>query len=198
MSHSFKTGDLLLCDGNSNGFLGFFGNLIKYFTSSNYSHIAMIIVNPSFIDPNLKGTFVWESGWEGTPDPQDGKIKLGVQITPISKFLKEYTGGRVYLRKILCADNVFNDTELKRIHDIVYEKPYDIVPKDWIEAYFHKDEHPQKTDRFWCSALIGYIYTKLNLLPFNTDWSILRPSDFSEKSGELKFKNCIMCDEVLI
>ena len=27
-------------------------------------------------------------------------------------------------------------------------------------AFFRKDGEPQKTDRFWCSALVGYIYTR--------------------------------------
>ena len=57
---------------------------------------------------------------------------------------------------------------------------------DWIEGYLQKDHDPQKTNRFWCSALIGYIYTKLGILNSDTDWSILRPCDFSEDS-QLKF-----------
>ena len=61
------------------------------------------------------------------------------------------------------------------IHDTVYNKPYDIVPKDWVEALFQVDDKPQKIDRFWCSALIGYIYTKCGILQSNTDWSIMRP-----------------------
>ena len=34
-------------------------------------------------------------------------------------------------------------------------------------------DDPQKTDRFWCSALCGFIYTKCGLLDPKTDWSIL-------------------------
>ena len=39
--------------------------------------------DPDYISPALKGVFVWQSGWENKKDPQDEKIKLGVQITPI-------------------------------------------------------------------------------------------------------------------
>ena len=59
-------------------------------------------------------------------------------------------------------------------------------PIDWIMAFFREDITPQKTNRFWCSALIGYIYTKLGILNSDTDWSNLRPCDFSEDS-QLKF-----------
>ena len=199
MNHKFKTGDLLLCDGNGEGILGYFGNLIKFFTMSSYSHIGMVLQDPSFIHPTLKGTYVWESSWEGTPDPQDGKIKLGVQITPLDTFLKGYSGkGKVFLRKVVCGDGVFNDEALSKIHDVVYKKPYDIVPKDWLGALLKRDTEPQKTDRFWCSALVGYIYTKLGLLGKDTDWSILRPSDFSEKDCGLDFIGCSLDKEVLV
>ena len=37
------------------------------------------------------------------------------------------------------------------------------MPKDWIEALFRKDGRP-KTDRFWCSALTGYIYSHCDVI----------------------------------
>jgi hypothetical protein len=52
---------------------------------------------------------------------------------------------------------------------------------------FKKLQKPQKTNRFWCSALTGYIYTMLGYLPSSTDWSILYPSDFSYKYGSLQY-----------
>jgi hypothetical protein len=61
----------------------------------------------------------------------------------------------------------------------------DVVITDWIEAYCKKDPRPQKTSRFVCSAFIGYIYTKLTLLPEDTDWSILYPSYFSSENPGL-------------
>ena len=43
--------------------------------------------DPTFINPELKGIYVWESGWEGKPDPQDGFTKLGVQLTSLDTIL---------------------------------------------------------------------------------------------------------------
>ena len=77
---------------------------------------------------------------------------------------------------------------MQDIHSVVYDKPYDIVPKDWIEAFFKKDDHPQKTDRFWCSALVGYIYTRVGVLTPETDWSMLTPNDFSLSGENLSYK----------
>lgn len=179
-----KTGDLIFFTGHTTGWLRYFSSLIEYSTHSNYSHVGMIIKNPTFIDPELIGTYVWESGWEGERDPQDDRIKLGVQLTPFKEILKNFSGSKAIIRKINCPDNIFTEEKLLAIHTVVYGKPYDIVPKDWIWALFRKDKTPQKTDRFWCSALVGYIYTKCGVLKADTDWSILRPSDFS-LDGEL-------------
>ena len=182
--YDLKTGDILLFDFNESGLMGIFNNLIKKFTKSNYSHVAMVLKDPEFIHPSLKGYYIWESSWEGKPDPQDGKIKLGVQITQFHEILDKCvkTNSTVMLRRV-STNIAFNKEELTEIHNVVYDKPYDIVPTDWIEAINRKDTNPQKTNRFWCSALIGYIYTKCGLLTKTTDWSILRPSDFSTEEN---------------
>ena len=50
--------------------------------------------------------------------------------------------GSIFFRKILCTHEkraqLFNNDKLKTIHQIVYDKPYDIVPKDWLDAYLEK------------------------------------------------------------
>jgi hypothetical protein len=154
----------------------------------------MVINDPTFIDPDLSGSYFWQSTLSDEPDPQDGKWKLGVQLTPLKDVIDNYNG-YVYLRKVDCSADHFTQERLVDIHKTVYDKPYDIVPEDWIEAIFHKDSHPQKTNRFWCSALVGYIYTKCCVLDENTDWSILRPSDFSIESQHLTFNdNCSLDD----
>ena len=182
--YNLKTGDILLFDFNESGFMGIFNNLIKRFTKSDYSHIAMVLKDPSFIHPSLKGYYIWESSWEGKPDPQDGKIKLGVQITPFHEIYDKCvkTNSSITLRRV-SNNSAFSEENLSEIHNVVYDKPYDIVPTDWIDAINRKDSHPQKTDRFWCSALVGYIYTQCGLLTNTTDWSILRPSDFSTEEN---------------
>ena len=183
--YNLKTGDLVLYD---NGSCNPISKLIKYFTHSNYTHIAMVLKDPDFIDPPLKGYYVWESDWEGTPDPQDNKIKFGVQITPFDETYDKYkqTNSSIYIRRIICNPDTFC---LENIHKIVYNKSYDYYPTDLIEALEKKDKKPQRTDCFWCSALVGYIYTKSNILKSNTDWSIMEPCDFSEEQQNLNLIN---------
>ena len=69
---------------------------------------------------------------------------------------------------------------------------------DWIEGIIRKDSEPQKTNRFWCSALLGYIYTSCGILKQDTDWSILRPSDFSIEGQDLKLSANIKLDDIII
>ena len=57
----------------------------------------------------------------------------------------------------------------------------------------------QKTDHFWCSALVGYIYTQSKILKSNTDWSIMRPCDFSTKQQNLNLiNNATLGEEIKI
>ena len=186
---NLKTGDLLLFNDQTTGAFGAFTKMIKWGTHSNYSHTAVILRDPSFIHPSLKGLYVWESSKEDKPDPQDGKKKIGVQITPIDEVFSPYkrTGGHVYYRKVESQENLFTDEKLKEVHKVVYNKPYDILPTDWVEAFEQKDPNPQKTSRFWCSALVGYIYTKCGVLDSNTDWSIMTPNNLSLDGEKLKF-----------
>jgi cell wall-associated NlpC family hydrolase len=187
--YDLQTGDILLFNNTeSGGFINGLSKLIKWGTHSNYTHVAMVLKDPSFIHPSLKGLYVWESSYEGKPDPQDGKVKLGVQIAPLCELLEDYVNGDVILRKLEGRKEfTFSDKIMEEVHSVAYNKPYDIIPSDWISALFKKDAHPQKTDRFWCSALVGYIYTKLGILNHNTDWSILTPNDFSLSGQNLNF-----------
>lgn len=189
LEQTLRTGDLLLCDDLQYGSWGLFSWLIKFATKSDFSHIGMIVKDPDFTETPLKGTFVWTSGISDVPDPEDNQKKFGVQFIPFKHFIQTY-GGKIFLRRIHFEHpdeyhTIFNTNILKEIHQVVYDKPYDVVITDWIEAYCKKDPKPQKTSRFFCSALIGYIYTKLTLLDENTDWSILYPSFFSSENKTL-------------
>ena len=42
-------------------------------------------------------------------------------------------------------------------------------------------------DRFWCSALIAYVYTKLGYLNEDTKWTLINPEDWNYKKNKLNF-----------
>ena len=190
------TGDMLLFSPSTkteHGVMRFLDWMIQSTTDSSYTHVAFVLKDPTFIHPVLKGLYVWESGYEGTPDPQDGKVKFGVQITPLHQCIQNFNG-KLFVRKLKKGRETITRKKLEEIHNIVYEKPYDIMPKDWVQAWFRQDSSPQKTDRFWCSALVSFILVKLGFLKKKLDWSMIRPCDLSSTSDYLTYTDICSYD----
>ena len=147
--------------------------VISRVTRSPYVHVGLVVVDPPFLD--ARGTFLWESGYEPCVNPETGKNNLGVRLTPIAAVQR----GGAFVRK--CTLRI-SDAKLSKIHSDVFLKPYDVCLEDWLLATLRLDAEPQKTQRFWCSAFVAYVLTRLGWLPESTDWSIVRPCDLSSSS----------------
>jgi hypothetical protein len=152
----------------------------------------MILRNPTYIRPDLEdGLYLLESSSNDTPDVEDRQFKIGVQIHRLDDILKEFPKGSVYIRYMdVPREDSFYNT-LKEIHQEIHGKPYDLNPIDWIRAEWNLihpldiDPKFQKTGSFWCSALLCYIYGRLNCLETEMDWSIIAPREFSSEEGTL-------------
>uniref|UniRef100_A0A6C0H3B6 Peptidase n=1 Tax=viral metagenome TaxID=1070528 RepID=A0A6C0H3B6_9ZZZZ len=178
-----ETGDLLLFT-QKKSITGWWliDKTIEYFTNSPYVHVGLVVVDPPFSVSS--GTYVWECGYEACVNPETGKQNIGVRLTPISVVLSnEQT---IYVRK---CKTYIPDKMLQKIHSEVFLKPYDMCLSDWLLATLRVDLRPQKTDRFWCSAFIAYIFTQIGWLDNNTDWSIIRPCDLSSSSTYISWKS---------
>lgn len=203
----FDTGDILLYNTTQY----WYSRLIERFTSSDYSHVSMVLHRPTWLDPALteEEYYVLESGSERFPDAVSGEMKFGVQVCPLSKVWAEYASqgyGHLYVRRIRFLDAAFSPDAL--IHGIktAYEKvkacPYDLNPCDWIKCYF--DEHKtlqqidstsqqvQKTTSFWCSALVSFVLVVAGVLDKSVPWTVITPYDFSAfcKPHRLAFQGC--------
>ena len=168
------TGDLLLFTARQGPSIwGPLDWAIARFTRSPYVHVGIVVVDPPFSVP--RGTYLWESGYETCVNPETGKNNLGVRLTPIA----DVVCSGAFVRK--CTLRI-SDAKLAKIHSDVFLKPYDVCLSDWLLATLRLDAEPQKTGRFWCSAFVAYVLTRLGYLPESTDWSIVRPSDLSSAS----------------
>jgi hypothetical protein len=185
-----KTGDIILFNGTKS----LFDHLIEKVTGTPWSHIGIILKNPTFIDPSLNGIYMWESGDENFPDPSTGKKTLGVRISRL-KDVYETTknDNNMYFRRITTEEPITND-DLMNIYNVVRNKPYDINIIDWIAAAL-KINIKRTTKRFWCSAFVGYIFWYLKYFKDDIDWTILRPSDFSTGYSPYSFAHCSFLDE---
>lgn len=188
-----RTGDLILVhETPSHRLMALFDWLISWFTGSTYNHVAMVVRDPPFAPAGL---YVWESGWEGQPDPQDGIIKLGVQLTRWDDFVR-HTEGDIYVRRRGPGADV-TAAQLAKLHIQVYRKPYNLNPVDWILATEHLDLCPQKKSRFWCSAFVAFLLVQLGTLAPTVDWSVAWPGDLSSSSKEMTFLHAYSQDTAL-
>jgi hypothetical protein len=187
---SLNTGDILLFRGT-----GIISKLLEYFGVSKYSHVGIVLKNPSFINPELQdGIYILESGFHNTPDIENNKLKKGVQIHHIDDVLKEYSKGTVYVRKLYCERNDVFYKKLNEIHKEIHDKPYDLNICDWIYAKYNlthtipENSKFRTTKSFWCSALVSYILCELGVIDKDINWSLIAPREFSSDEGnKLKF-----------
>ena len=177
----FETGDIILFEHISQEkktwkqkIYNFIDNVIKGVTKSKYNHVGIIVKNPPW-NKELKGLFFLESNSEPIPDSEDHKKKFGVQLIPLNYVLQEKSKeNNLYYRKLNCVrDEKFQET-MCEIHTTIHNKPYDTDIVDWFHAAIdlqNQDKIPKqqkvhKTNCFWCSALVSYIYCKLGFTIF--------------------------------
>jgi hypothetical protein len=216
--HSFNTGDILLYNTTKY----WYSRLIERFTSSDYSHVSMVLHRPTWLDPSLceEEYYVLESGSERFPDAVSGELKFGVQVCPLSKVWAEYATqgyGHLYVRRIhfLNENETASETTASKLEASIktaYAKvkacPYDLNPCDWIKCYFdeHKtleqieatNQHVQKTTSFWCSALITFVLVVAGVLDKSVPWTMITPYDFSafRAPQRLVFQGCAYDAEI--
>jgi len=174
-----NTGDLLLFDG-----MGYwFSYLIEWMTWSDFSHCGMILKDPIYLDPKLKGIYMLESGTEKFPDAVEHRICFGVQIVNLEKVIENYYG-HIWYRKLNAPISIKEEfsTKLFPLWSKIKDLPYDDNIYDLIRVEFDLDWGDMKrTNKFFCSALQTFLYQKMDL--FNEDnisWDMIKPCDFDD------------------
>lgn len=203
---TFQTGDILLYNTTKY----WYSRLIERFTSSDYSHVSIVLHRPTWLDASLNEEeyYVLESGSERFPDAVSGEMKFGVQVCPLSKVWAEYASqgyGHLYVRRIrfLCQNGQNTLIEgIKSAYKKVNSCPYDLNPCDWIKCYFDEsktleqieatNQRDQKTTSFWCSALVSFVLVVSGFLDKSVPWTVITPYDYSSysKSQRLAFQGC--------
>jgi len=201
------TGDIILYDTR-----WWYSRLIQYFSDGPYSHISIILKNPTWLDEKLTDKYyILESGGEKFNDSETGKKVFGVQIVPFDKILNEYRNegyGNLYYRKLKTTKSLHELQEkIKEAYFQVQAKPYDLDIFDWIKAYIETDKDIddksltkkyQNMNKFWCSALVAFIYVKCNLLDNNIPWTIVSPNNFYYKYKFLPLLDCKLKKDKLL
>jgi hypothetical protein len=190
-----ETGDIILFQGKK----FWFSKLVSWYTGSPYTHVGMVLRDPTYIEPNLKGLYMWESGLENFNDAENNIRKLGIQITDFREMLKNIDGEILYYRK-LHSQIPDLENKLAEIHHLVHNRPYDTSLIDLLETTMNVEfkthygdpilhlfaRNYNKTDTFYCSAFLAFLYTELGLLPKETKWTICSPAFFSDSDPNFK------------
>ena len=144
--YDLQTGDLLLFSQKGSCL----STLIEKCTQSKFSHVAIILKNPTNISPELKGYYILESSIEIKRDTIDNKKKFGVRIRKLKDAVTNYKG-TIYWRKLNCLRDDKFYLNIKMLYEDVRNILYDVNPVDWFKAAFGIDignVHKKKT--FWC------------------------------------------------
>lgn len=189
--NDFSTGDIILFNG-----LYPASKIIDVVTQGKWSHVGMVVKDPNFLFnvDHKKGIFLYESDGKEFIDVDSGSKLFGVQLVDLKEKIDKYEGTIAY-RKLLWNKPIeYFDDVLKVIYNTTYHKSYDwnvfdlldpiIYKKFWILDKILHINH-RKTDAFFCSSFVSYIYTQLGLLPQKTDWSLIYP-DFFATINELE------------
>ena len=183
-----RTGDIILAHSDRED--GVEDKVIETFTHSEYVHAAIVIKDPWWTSPPLKGLYVLQAN-QGPVPYKDvvTQSQCGVTLNNYDEFMcgrhwvdcrKLYVSGkRVDINNSEMLKHLFVDA-VKNSHG----KPYDFNKRKWcwvgLDSFFRcncclKCCVPRQTDKFWCSALVSYIYVKCGLLPENDDFSNKTP-----------------------
>jgi hypothetical protein len=205
---NLETGDIILYDTR-----WWYSRLIQYFSDGPYSHISIVLKKPTWLDEKLvEKYYILESGSEKFNDSETERKVFGVQIVPLDRIIEQYKNegyGKLYYRKLKCSIKMeILQEKIKLAYFKIQAKPYDLDVFDWIKAYteVNKDINDksltikyQSINKFWCSALVSYIYVECELLDKNIPWTIVSPNNFYYKYKFLPLLNCkLKKDKLLI
>jgi len=184
-----KTGDILLFNGQNY----WFSSIVEWCTWSDYSHIGIVLKDPTYISENLKGYYLLESGQERYPDAVEHKIRFGVQIVDLQKVIDLYDG-RIFYRQLNLNTPIETKAQLplssriakslSQIWPKIKDDSYDYNPWDLLKVESHLNVgNNRRTDVFFCSALTTFIYHLAGLFK-NSEicWDLIEPRDYAPNS----------------
>ena len=207
---SLQTGDILLYNQRSY----WLSQVVKWLTSSDYSHCSIVLRDPEFTNPPLRGLYILESSIDEKLDAESGVVRSGVRIVPLEPIVDNYDG-EIYVRRLTAERDEEFYRKLAEAHREAHGDKYNTNILDMIESGLIEnfaggmDEEirqcgifsapDQRKDAFWCSALVAFVYKSLGYLPEDTNWTLILPKQLSTiNDGEPLEFNCNLSTEELL
>ena len=188
---TLNTGDIVLCSGK-----GTVSTLIKAFTGSQWSHVAMVL--------RLATEFDFVLCWESTTlgklrDVYDGQPKKGVQLVPLSERIATYEG-KIAIRRLTGVE--LGQTAIQSLNELRKElrgKPYETDRIELLKSAYEGFGGLNEEDlsSVFCSELVAEAYQRLGLVSDRKPSNEYIPADFSQ-SKELSLLKGQLGEEVLV
>lgn len=169
-----ESGDLLLCSGNS-----LFSTLIKKFTSSKWSHVAVILKIQTMGSTPVNRLMVFESV-EG----------IGARTVPLSSYINNYNGtGKRYPGEIVVArHSQINKSNLTRMYDKAIDMLGHIYDKNEIIRILSRMialkvsniqcDTPIDDGEYICSEYVDECYRSIGV-HIKKNCGFIAPADFA-------------------
>lgn len=136
------------------------------FTPSTWDHIGIVLKDPIWIHPSLKGTFIWE------------KCGDELNMSPLKERIAKFPG-RVYQRKASFAKKL-DEELLKDTCERLRNNPQNVLNS------FLEIKNPE--DKVKSSSLISYLLVRMHFLNFHgIRGKFMSPDDFAPKHNIDKF-----------
>jgi hypothetical protein len=181
LKKQFKTGDIILFEGN-----GFFSQLVKCCSNSEFSHIGIIVKGediPKYTKKKEK-FYLLHSNKSSVPikDIISNDNVSGVQINDLKENLESYNGF-LYYRELLRKDGTsVNFINIEKYIEKIADKPYEVNYLEMLFAVFDGNScclNSENLNSLFCSELVAYIYLKYHILRNDLPSNEYIPSDFS-------------------
>lgn len=173
-----QTGDLILYNGQKS----LFSRFVEFFTGSRFSHVAVVLREPTYLHPSLTGIYAYQAAPDHVPDVENGNTQMAVKLKALDEDLRDYKG-TMYARRVDFDRSNFIEL-VRDIYAQTHGSPYDTRFADWVRAAL-RDNPTVQTQQFFCSALVAYFLMKLGLLVDGTKIDNVYPGDFGGDSSYL-------------
>ena len=182
--NALKSGDIIMCHSSSQDSIT--DKIIEDATYSPWEHCGIVLKDPYWINSDLKGLYILQSGWgpNGYPDILNNNVS-GVTLNRLYDFLCN----RIKIYVISISKTSWNESEKQKFSKAfanVHGKQYDKNICHWfivgISSILKCECCSRKVikredKQLWCSALVAYMYTQMAWLNKTDDWTCETPAD---------------------
>lgn len=192
-----RAGDLLLFNG-----CGTSSAMVRLFTPSRYSHVAIVIQMKNDETGEIVPFLVEAVRHKDTNLDVCGKHSAGVRVVPMRERLETYRGYTLAIRTMMCRKSYlarvskFINGHLERFANEYMYRGYNHDWRDFFNArvpFFRNTEYGARYDKqdtrreFFCSELVAQCFIEAGMLDgMSASASSYSPDSFSE-AGALSF-----------